>query len=388
MPFMSEKSPARGVAKGPLRRLALAGAVMAACLGFGAEALASSAPFPDAQEKARIDRLIVVYSKRYNVPVALARKVVQSESEYRALARNGPYWGLMQIRYDTAQGMGYKGSAKGLLDAETNLAYGIAYLSNALTAANGNMSRGHMLYRTGYYYEAKRRRVLDEMITVRDFKPVGAEAPVLAMADVQDATGALWSGQTGQDEPKTASAAIASAIAAPMPRPKPLIAQPESAVAAAPAAGPVVAAAASTAPAVAQPTVVYASVLPLSKPALLRANALAPTPIVPSELSTPEAVAVSADAAPLPRPKPVPAADADPTDPPQTPLQIALNAAAAKRGAELAAETEVVAAPGMPLPRQRPDAAAAEVAPVVIADHVAAPMPRIRPVLVGTIGAE
>jgi len=161
MPTLNEESPAQGVAKSLLGRLAMIG-VAVACLCIGAEAHASSAPYPTAAEKAQIDRLIVYYAKRYNVPVALARKVVKSESEYRPLARNGPYWGLMQIRYDTAKGLGYRGSAKGLLDAETNLVYGIAYLANALTAANGNMSRGHMLYRTGYYYEAKRRRVLDD----------------------------------------------------------------------------------------------------------------------------------------------------------------------------------------------------------------------------------
>ena len=37
----------------------------------------------------------------------------------------------MQIRHDTAQGMGYQGPASGLLDADTNLTFAVPYLANA-----------------------------------------------------------------------------------------------------------------------------------------------------------------------------------------------------------------------------------------------------------------
>lgn len=381
MSFMNEHNPASGAARSLLGRLAIVTVALAGLAAGAGAAAASSAPYPDAAQKARIDRLIVYYAKRYNVPVALAREVVHDESEYRPLARNGPYWGLMQIRYDTAQGMGYRGPAKGLLDAETNLAFGIAYLSNAFKAAGGNMSRGHMLYRKGYYYEARRKRLLDDMILVRDFKPVGAEPTALAMADVEAATGALSSGQ-----PKTASAAIAAAIAAPIPRAKPAIAVPETAtVVASAAAAP--AAAAPVGPAVAHPTVVYASVLPLSKPALSPANTLMPTPIVPPGLSAPEATADSgAGDTPIPRPKP---AQAEADEVPMTPLQVALNAAAARARDDLAAASAVVPAPGFPVPRPRPDGTMAAIAPsLLVAEHVGAPVPRMRPSLGPVIRAE
>ncbi len=78
-----------------------------------------------------MDGLIGKYAALYDVPESLIRRVVMRESGYNAKARNGPYYGLMQIRYDTAQSMGYRGPASGLLDADTNLRYGVKYLSGA-----------------------------------------------------------------------------------------------------------------------------------------------------------------------------------------------------------------------------------------------------------------
>ena len=71
--------------------------------------------------RGEVDRLIAKYADIYEVPEALVRRVVKRESNFNPRARNHVYWGLMQIRHDTARGMGYKGNANGLLDAETNL---------------------------------------------------------------------------------------------------------------------------------------------------------------------------------------------------------------------------------------------------------------------------
>ncbi len=49
--------------------------------------------------------------------------VTSVESDYNPGARNGPYYGLMQIQPQPARTMGYTGSPEGLLDAETNLIY-------------------------------------------------------------------------------------------------------------------------------------------------------------------------------------------------------------------------------------------------------------------------
>ena len=53
-------------------------------------------------------------------------------------ARNGPNVGLTQINAGTAQSLGYTGEASGLLDAETNLRYGLKYLAQAYKLAGGD----------------------------------------------------------------------------------------------------------------------------------------------------------------------------------------------------------------------------------------------------------
>ncbi len=61
-----------------------------------------------------------------------------------------------------ARGMGYTGSAKGLLDAETNLKYAVRYLSGAYKVAGGDESQAVRYYARGYYYDAKRKGLLQE----------------------------------------------------------------------------------------------------------------------------------------------------------------------------------------------------------------------------------
>lgn len=109
-----------------------------------------------------LDLLIVKYAAHYDLPVELVRRVVNRESTFNPAARNGPYWGLMQIRHDTARTMGYRGSAEGLLDAETNLRYAVKYLRGAFLTADGDHDRAVRLYARGYYYDAKRKGILRE----------------------------------------------------------------------------------------------------------------------------------------------------------------------------------------------------------------------------------
>jgi soluble lytic murein transglycosylase-like protein len=96
----------------------------------------------------------------YAIPESLVHAAVRRESNYNPAAKHGPYWGLLQIRYDTARSVGYNGPASGLLDAETNLKYGVAYLANAYRVAEGDMRRAIQLYSRGFYYEAKRKGLL------------------------------------------------------------------------------------------------------------------------------------------------------------------------------------------------------------------------------------
>ena len=114
-----------------------------------------------ANETPELRRLIDKYSAEYQVPVDLVHRVIIRESHHRPGARNGPYYGLMQILPATARGMGYQGSASGLLDAETNLKYGVKYLRGAYMVADGNYDGAVKWYSRGYYYEAKKKGLLD-----------------------------------------------------------------------------------------------------------------------------------------------------------------------------------------------------------------------------------
>ena len=107
------------------------------------------------------DGLIAHYSQQYNVPEGLVRRVIVRESNYNAAARNGPYYGLMQISHATATGMGYRGAPGGLLDAETNLRYAVRYLAGAYLTAGGNEDQAVRFYARGYYYDAKRAGLLE-----------------------------------------------------------------------------------------------------------------------------------------------------------------------------------------------------------------------------------
>jgi soluble lytic murein transglycosylase-like protein len=106
--------------------------------------------------------LIVKYAGVHGIPESLLHRVIQRESDYNPGARNGPYYGLMQILPQTARTMGYKGPPEGLLDAETNLIYAGKYLRGAWLVSGGDEATAVMWYAKGYYYEAKRQGLLYE----------------------------------------------------------------------------------------------------------------------------------------------------------------------------------------------------------------------------------
>lgn len=119
----------------------------------------------NAADRATIDALVAQHARAHGVPEALVHRVIQRESGYNPRASSRGNLGLMQIRYATARGMGYTGSASGLLDADTNLTYAVPYLANAYKVAGGNQDRAVALYAGGYYYVAKRKGLLGELRT-------------------------------------------------------------------------------------------------------------------------------------------------------------------------------------------------------------------------------
>jgi soluble lytic murein transglycosylase-like protein len=106
--------------------------------------------------------LVSRYAQVHDIPEPLLHRVVQRESGYRADARNGPYWGLMQILPQTARTMGHEGPPEELLNPEVNLRYGGRYLRGAWLVSDGDMEAAVGWYARGYYYEARDRCLLVE----------------------------------------------------------------------------------------------------------------------------------------------------------------------------------------------------------------------------------
>jgi soluble lytic murein transglycosylase-like protein len=94
--------------------------------------------------------LVARHAAANGVPFGLADAVVRVESRYNPRAANAGNYGLMQIRHQTARGMGYGGSAGGLLDAETNARFGMKYLAQAYRLAGGDTCRTIMKYQSGH----------------------------------------------------------------------------------------------------------------------------------------------------------------------------------------------------------------------------------------------
>ena len=118
-----------------------------------------------ATDRTTINSLVAQHARTHGVPEALVHRVIRRESSYNPRALSKGNFGLMQIRYATARGMGYRGTPSGLLDANTNLTYAVPYLANAYKVAGGSYDRAVALYARGYYYEAKRKGLLHALGT-------------------------------------------------------------------------------------------------------------------------------------------------------------------------------------------------------------------------------
>jgi soluble lytic murein transglycosylase-like protein len=142
------------------RHLILLGAAALAACGRRPQPVSRAPMAPGATPE--MLALVRKYAHIHQIPESLIHRVIQRESGYNPAARNGPYYGLMQILPQTARTMGYEGPPEGLLDAETNLMYAGRYLRGAWLVSGGSEDRAVMWYAKGYYYEAKRQGLLEE----------------------------------------------------------------------------------------------------------------------------------------------------------------------------------------------------------------------------------
>ena len=84
--------------------------------------------------------------QRISCIASSGRRAATTRARRRPRRRDG----LMQIKYSTARGLGYRGTAAGLLDPNTNLTWGVRYLAGAYRYAQGDQAAARVLYGTGY----------------------------------------------------------------------------------------------------------------------------------------------------------------------------------------------------------------------------------------------
>ena len=76
---------------------------------------------------------VKAHARAAGVPVSTALAIVHQESGFRPHVTGGAgEIGLMQLKCQTARGMGFSGSCKALYDPDTNLRFGMKYLRAAL----------------------------------------------------------------------------------------------------------------------------------------------------------------------------------------------------------------------------------------------------------------
>ncbi|WP_264213755.1 lytic transglycosylase domain-containing protein [Leisingera thetidis] len=143
--------------------LFFAAAVLAACSTTASPpAVAKHNPPLYPNETPELRQRINYWADHYEVPRSLVHRLVIRESTHRPYAVNRPYYGLMQILPATARSMGFDGKPKELLDADTNLQFAVKYLRGAWLISDGSQDQAVKHYSRGYYYEAKRRGMLQE----------------------------------------------------------------------------------------------------------------------------------------------------------------------------------------------------------------------------------
>ena len=143
-----------------IRKICIATAFIA--LGAASAVSAQERRVASLDANGNLNSLIASHAAANNLPETLVRRIIKRESGGRPGVISKGNYGLMQIRLGTARAMGYRGSAAGLLDADTNMTYAVKYLAGAYHAADGNANRAVHYYAAGYYYAAKSKGLLNK----------------------------------------------------------------------------------------------------------------------------------------------------------------------------------------------------------------------------------
>ncbi|MEX0597337.1 MAG: lytic transglycosylase domain-containing protein [Candidatus Paceibacterota bacterium] len=120
-------------------------------------------------------RLLLILSLFLFIPITsvsadpnIIQKIIQVESRGnpKARGRAGEY-GLMQIKCQTARGVGFRGKCSELLNPSINIKYGTAYFNQVLKKAKGNICHALTLYNRGIGARPKNSSYCRKVLNVK-----------------------------------------------------------------------------------------------------------------------------------------------------------------------------------------------------------------------------
>ncbi|WP_407050315.1 transglycosylase SLT domain-containing protein [Methyloraptor flagellatus] len=104
-----------------------------------------------------LHKLVADAAAENGVPVALATAIVDMESGFDPTKTSDEgKIGLMQIRYETARNLGFRGRSAELKSPEVNVKYGMKYLAAAYKRADKDTCKTAMKFTSGVYTERLR----------------------------------------------------------------------------------------------------------------------------------------------------------------------------------------------------------------------------------------
>lgn len=95
---------------------------------------------PSSASQGNVVALITAMAPAHGVPTWFALRIAHVESNYKPHLRGaaGEY-GVYQLKCSTAKDIGFSGNCAQLLDARTNVEWGLKHLSIAIGKSNGNL---------------------------------------------------------------------------------------------------------------------------------------------------------------------------------------------------------------------------------------------------------
>jgi hypothetical protein len=307
------------------------------------------------------DALITKHAAAHGVPESLVRRVIHIESKGNARVVSKGNYGLMQIRLGTAKGMGYRGTAEGLLDPDTNMTYAVKYLALAYRAA-GCSEQGAIGYYQRGFYKKPRGKCPTPATQIAKVEPAarqGAQRTVASDGEASSlAQAEVLKPRVVQVQTITRPKTATQPAAAPQPAAtQPVAAPVQVAVAPKLAAAAPAPAASSRAPIVAAPAPV--AVQPVAAPVQVA--------VAPKLAATSPAPAASTPAPVVAAPAPVAVQPATPqtVPPPQTVAKAPEQDVSAAPQASHAVPTVFMEL--LPMPRPRPATAQRMVAKLDVA---------------------